>query len=65
MLDVPGAAAFLAVPVSRIRYLVHMKRVPFYRIGASVRFKAADLAEMVERGRVEGVNGPLANKKAV
>ncbi|MDI5938843.1 excisionase family DNA-binding protein [Micromonospora carbonacea] len=36
-----------------VRRLVAERRIPFHKLGRSVRIKAADLAAHVESGRVE------------
>ncbi|WP_342775894.1 helix-turn-helix domain-containing protein [Micromonospora pisi] len=38
-----------------IRRLVAERRIPFHKLGRSVRIKAVDLAAHVESGRVESI----------
>lgn len=49
-LDVPGAADFLACPVSRIYSLVSAKRIPFHKDGSRLLFDRQELREYVEAG---------------
>ncbi len=51
LMDVGQAAAYLAVPKSRIYDLVFKKRVPFFKLGASVRFRMAELNIWLEGNR--------------
>jgi excisionase family DNA binding protein len=53
LLDLKGAAAYLGVPVSYIRRLVLEKRVAYHKVGRYLRFKCADLDQLVDRGRIE------------
>lgn len=43
LIDTNQAAIFLNMKVSRLRNLVFIKQIPFFKIGASVRFNKSDL----------------------
>jgi excisionase family DNA binding protein len=53
LLDVPAAAAYLAVSPRFMRRLVAERRVSFVKLGRHVRFDVEDLDRFVESGRVE------------
>jgi excisionase family DNA binding protein len=55
MLTIEEASATLKMSVRYVRRLVAERRVVFYRLGRSVRFKPADLAAFIESGRVEPI----------
>jgi excisionase family DNA binding protein len=47
------AAEYLRLPsVGMVRYLVCERRIPFYKLGRSLRFKASDLDSVIESSRV-------------
>ena len=47
------AAEYLRLPsVGMIRYLVCERRIPFYKLGRSLRFKASDLDSVIESSRI-------------
>ena len=49
-LDVPGAAAFLSCPESRIYALVSARRLPVHRDGSRLLFDPAELRDYVRNG---------------
>jgi excisionase family DNA binding protein len=49
-LDVPGAAAFLSCPTSRIYALVSARRIPHYRDGSRLLFDREELRNYVRNG---------------
>lgn len=53
MLTVEEAAARMRMSVRYVRRLVAERRIPFHKVGRSVRLKAADVAAHLEAGRVE------------
>jgi excisionase family DNA binding protein len=55
LLTIPEAAEFLRVSKSSIRRLQHGRRVPFFKIGGSVRFARNDLVSYLARQRVGSV----------
>lgn len=48
LLTVTEAATLLNLKISRIRNLVFLKRIPFIKIGASVRFSKAALLDWIK-----------------
>jgi excisionase family DNA binding protein len=56
MLTIEEASATLKMSVRYVRRLVAERRIVFYRLGRSVRFKPADLAAFIESGRVEPIS---------
>lgn len=55
MLDVGGAAAYLAVTEAFVRRLVLERRVRYFKLGKFVRFRTDDLDAFIEAGRHEPV----------
>ena len=53
LLTVDEASARLNVAPRFVRRLISERRVPFVKLGRHVRLDAADIDELVERGRVE------------
>lgn len=53
LLTIEGAAVHLSMSVRYVRRLVADRRVVFYRLGRSVRFKPSDLEMFVDSSRVE------------
>ena len=53
VLTIEQAAARINMSERYIRRLVAERRIPFHKLGRSVRIKAVDLAAHVEAGRVE------------
>jgi excisionase family DNA binding protein len=53
MLTVEEAAARMRMSARYVRRLVAERRIPFHKVGRSVRLKAADVAAHLEAGRVE------------
>ena len=55
LLDVKKAADFLALSPSTVRSFVLHKRIPYYKIGGSLRFSEEELRGFIEKGhRVPG-----------
>ena len=54
-LGVMEAAEYLGLPKSRIYDMTFRKTIPFYKIGATLRFKSEELDRFIEAGRVETV----------
>lgn len=46
------AASYLRVSLSRIRYEVHLGRIPHIKIGRSVRFEREELLKWIEGHKV-------------
>ena len=55
LLTVPEAAGFLRISVSGMRRLQQLRRVPFVKVGGSVRFTKSDLESYVAKNRVEAI----------
>ncbi len=53
MLDVVGLAARLGVTERFVRRLVHERRIPFYKVGALLRFDVADVEHWLAMHRVD------------
>ncbi|MBL8025021.1 MAG: helix-turn-helix domain-containing protein [Fibrobacteres bacterium] len=43
LLSVPDLAKYMGVPVSRIYNMVFYRKIPFYKIGRTVRFKMQEI----------------------
>jgi excisionase family DNA binding protein len=56
VLTIEQAAARINMSERYVRRLVAERRIPFHKLGRSVRIKAVDLAAHVEAGRVESVS---------
>ncbi len=52
LLTIEEAALRIKMSVRYVRRLVAERRIPFYRLGRSVRFDPTDLAEFVTAGRL-------------
>lgn len=55
LLTIAEVAGLLKVSISTVRRLQERRRIPFTKIGGSVRFIRSDVAAYVERGRVEAI----------
>ncbi len=53
LLDIAGLADHLGVTERFIRRLVAQRRIPFCKIGKFVRFDPTDIADWVDRQRVD------------
>lgn len=53
LLDVPAAAAYLSQTVPWIRRRIYLREIPFHKLGATVRFRRADLDAYIDANRVE------------
>ena len=53
MLDVVGLAARLGVTERFVRRMVHERRIPFYKVGALLRFDVADVEHWLAMHRVD------------
>ena len=51
--DVPGAAEYLGMSEAWVRAAVFRRKIPFMRVGRSVRFAYADLKAFMVQRRVE------------
>jgi excisionase family DNA binding protein len=55
LLTIDEAATRMSMSTRYVRRLVAERRIPFYRLGRSVRIDPADLAAHVQSGRVEPI----------
>ena len=55
LLTIPEAAELLKISVSGMRRLQQRRRIPFIKIGGSIRFARQDLASFVHRNRMEAI----------
>ena len=53
MLDVVGLAARLGVTERFVRRMVHERRIPFYKVGALLRFDVTDVEHWLAMHRVD------------
>lgn len=55
LLTIPEVAGLLRVSVPTVRRLQEQRRIPFIKIGGSVRFTKSDVVSYVEQERVESI----------
>ena len=55
LLTLNEVAKLFKISVPSVRRLQQRRRIPFIKIGGSVRFEKSDLIAYVERGRVESI----------
>lgn len=55
LLTLNEVAKLFKISVSGVRRLQQQRRIPFIKIGGSVRFAKSDIVSYVERGRVESI----------
>ena len=53
LINIAEAAEFLKMKISRLRNMVFRKELPFFKIGASVRFNKADLLDWLRSKKQE------------
>ena len=56
LLNVNEVAELLGVPVSRVRFEVFNKKIPFLRIGRTIRFSHSDLADWLNTKKMSVLN---------
>ena len=56
LLTTAEAARFLRISISSLRRLQQARRVPFIKVGGSVRFARGDLLAYIEKRRVRSVD---------
>jgi len=54
LLSIREASVLLGVAETTLRDWVYQKRLPFYRLGRSIRLKNSDIVTFREESRVEG-----------
>lgn len=52
LLDIPGAADYLATSERHVRALIYRREIPYHKVGQLVRISRADLDTYLERNRV-------------
>lgn len=57
LLTIKQAAEILNLKESRLRYEVFLHRIPFIKIGRSIRFEVEALNNWIQNKRVEVKNG--------
>ncbi|SHN44088.1 helix-turn-helix domain-containing protein [Cryptosporangium aurantiacum] len=67
LLTIDEAAARINMSPRYVRRLVAERRIPFHKLGRSVRIAESDLVQLVAAGRVEPLTAPAAwhNLRAV
>ena len=55
LLTIPEAARFLTISASGVRRLQYGRRIPFFKVGGSIRFAKSDLVSYLARQRVGSV----------
>jgi excisionase family DNA binding protein len=55
LLTIPEAAKLLKISVSGMRRLQGNRRIPFIKIGGSIRFARQDVLSFVQGNRVEAI----------
>lgn len=53
IMTIDDVCKFLNFKKSRVRYLVFTKNIPFYKIGASIRFNKCDVSNWLEKKKVD------------
>lgn len=53
VLTINEAAFFLNLKVSRLYYLRFYNKIPYYKIGASIRFSKSELSEWLKSQKTE------------
>lgn len=57
-LDVPELAAWLHITVRHVRRLVAESRIPYYKIGALLRFRRSEIHEWLADNGRSATSGP-------
>jgi excisionase family DNA binding protein len=55
LLTVPEAATILRISASSVRRLQQCRRIPFFKLGGSIRFARSDLLSYLARQRIDPV----------
>jgi excisionase family DNA binding protein len=55
LLTIPEAARLLTISVSGMRRLQQKRRIPFIKVGGSIRFERRDVLSFVQGNRVEAI----------
>lgn len=51
MLGVPEAASELGIPIGTLRYWIHLRRIPSYKLGRHRKLRRSDIEAFIERHR--------------
>ncbi|GAA0273271.1 helix-turn-helix domain-containing protein [Cryptosporangium japonicum] len=60
LLTIDEAAVRINMSPRYVRRLVAERRIPFHKLGRSVRIAESDLTELIAAGRVEPLTAPTA-----
>lgn len=63
ILTIQQASEYLNFSISRLRYEVFQKRIPYYKVGKSIRFRKSELAEWISGKKIGGENGDNQHKQ--
>ena len=55
LLTIPDVAALLKVSIATVRRLQQQRKLPFVKIGGSIRFERGDIASYVAARRVRAI----------
>jgi excisionase family DNA binding protein len=55
LLTIPDVAAILKVSIATVRRLQQQRKLPFIKIGGSIRFERSDVASYVAARRVRAI----------
>jgi excisionase family DNA binding protein len=56
LLPVAEVAGLLNSTVASVRHLQHQRKIPFVRVGGSIRFFRSDIASYLEKRRVLSID---------
>jgi excisionase family DNA binding protein len=56
LLPIAEVARMLSISVSSVRRFVDARRIPFHKIGGSIRFAKTDVVAFVEKTRFEAID---------
>lgn len=55
LLTIPDVAALLKVSIATVRRLQQQRKLPFVKVGGSIRFERSDIASYVAARRVRSI----------
>ena len=56
LLTIPDVAGLLKISIPTVRRLQQQRKLPFIKVGGSVRFTKSDIASYLEKGRVRAID---------
>ena len=62
LLNVHETASMLGVKVSTIYQWVHLRKIPFIKLGGSVRFRSSDIEQWIEGKTIHPGARPLSQR---